>query len=75
MNPNANANPIARLGTFCAIDPHANYKVAFKETYDVKEERTMSGADLAKLRVEILDAPVSLLVAYENSTHLAAAPL
>ncbi|MCX6972537.1 MAG: alpha-galactosidase [Verrucomicrobia bacterium] len=58
-----------------AIDPHANYKVAFKETYDVKEERTMSGADLAKLRVEILDAPGSVLVTYENPTHLAAAPL
>jgi alpha-galactosidase len=48
------------------LDPGANYQVSFAETYDVKESRMMSGAQLARLRVEIGSAPGSLLVRYRK---------
>ncbi len=49
-----------------ALDAHAQYNVTFKEHYDVKEERTMSGAELAKLRVEIPNVSGSVLVTYRK---------
>ena len=46
------------------LDPAATYEVTFKETYQVRETRRMTGAELALLRLEIAAAPGSLLVAY-----------
>jgi len=46
------------------LDPAAKYEVTFKETYEVKEKRTMTGAKLRTLRVEIGNAPGSVLVIY-----------
>ena len=57
------------VSTDCALrglDPAAEYEVIFKETYDVKEKRVMSGAELRALRVEIGNAPGSVLVIYKR---------
>jgi alpha-galactosidase len=48
------------------LDPHATYNVEFRETYAVKETRTIKGAELAKLRVQISSAPGSLLIVYRK---------
>ena len=48
------------------LDPAATYEVTFAESYEPGPARTMSGADLARLRVEIPSAPGSLLVAYRK---------
>lgn len=49
------------------LDLKANYKVTFAETYDIRETRTLSGAHLARLRVEIDSVPGSLLVRYKKA--------
>jgi hypothetical protein len=49
------------------LDPKAPYEVTFAETYDVKEKRVMTGAELGKLRVEVGSAPASLLVRYRKA--------
>jgi alpha-galactosidase len=48
------------------LDLKANYEVTFAETYHVKEKRTMTGAALGKLRVEIGSAPGVMLVRYRK---------
>ena len=48
------------------LDPAAEYEVAFKETYEVKQKRAMSGANLRTLRVEIGNTPGSVLVIYNK---------
>jgi len=48
------------------LDPAMKYEVVFKETFDVKEKRVMSGAELRALRVEIGNAPGSVLVMYKK---------
>lgn len=48
------------------IDPQAAYEVAFKETFYVKEQRTVTGAQLADLPIEIDSAPGSLLILYRK---------
>ena len=42
----------------------ANYRVSFAETYDEKETRVMTGAELAKMPLRISAAPGSMLVRY-----------
>jgi alpha-galactosidase len=49
------------------LDPKAPYEVTFAETYDVKEKRVMTGAELGKLRLEVGSAPASLLVRYRKA--------
>lgn len=49
------------------VDAQASYEVGFYETFDLKEKKTMSGADLAKLQVGISAAPGSLLVMYKKT--------
>ena len=49
------------------LEPKTRYRVTFAETFDVKETRTMTGAELAKLRVEIGSAPGSLMVRYQKT--------
>lgn len=49
------------------LDQKANYKVTFAETYDIKGKRLMSGAGLARLRVEIGSAPGSVLIRYRKA--------
>jgi alpha-galactosidase len=46
------------------LDPGATYEVSFYETFELKEKKTLSGAELAKLPVSIVAAPGSLLVTY-----------
>lgn len=48
------------------LDPEAAYEVTFRETYDVRETRTLKGRDLARLRADIGQAPGSLLVTYRR---------
>jgi alpha-galactosidase len=51
-----------------ALDPQASYEVSFYEGYDVKEKKTMTGAELTKLPIAIGAAPGSLLVMYKKAT-------
>ncbi len=46
------------------LDPKAKYEVTFAETYEVKDKRVLTGAELANLRVTIPAAPGSLLIRY-----------
>lgn len=46
------------------LNPADTYEVSFAESYDVKEKRTMTGAQLARLVVGIGSAPGSLLIRY-----------
>jgi alpha-galactosidase len=48
------------------LDPQSKYEVEFRETYEAKEKRTMTGAELARLRVEIASAPGSMLILYRR---------
>src|SRR5260370_31410601 len=48
------------------LDPKARYQVTFAESFDVKETRTMTGAELEKLRAEIGSAPGSLMIRYKS---------
>ena len=50
------------------LDPAAQYEVAFKETYEIKEERAMFGAELHTLRVELGKAPGSMVVIYKRAS-------
>ncbi len=48
------------------LDPKASYDVTFSESYDVKENRIMTGAALGNLQVEIGSAPGVMLVRYRK---------
>jgi alpha-galactosidase len=48
------------------LDPQSKYEVQFRETYQTKETRTMTGAELARLQVEIDATPGSLLILYQR---------
>ncbi len=48
------------------LDPQSQYELEFRESYAVKAKRTMSGSQLAKLRVDIGAAPGSMLVTYRK---------
>jgi alpha-galactosidase len=63
--------PKAVAKTFTAelrgLDPKARYTVTFAESFDVKETRTMTGAELAKLSVQIDSVPGSLIIRYKRT--------
>jgi len=63
--------PKAAEKTFTAglrgLDPKARYTVTFAESFDVKETRTITGAELAKLSVQIDSAPGSLMIRYKRT--------
>jgi alpha-galactosidase len=46
------------------LDPAAKYEVTFSETYDVKENRKLTGQELKKLRVKIGSPQKSVLIRY-----------
>jgi len=48
------------------LDAKANYELVLAETYKSKPARTMSGAELARLRVTLDTAPASVLVTYRK---------
>jgi alpha-galactosidase len=48
------------------LEPAVKYDVTFAEGYDVNDRRTMTGDDLAKLRVDQSSAPGSVLVRYRK---------
>jgi alpha-galactosidase len=48
------------------LDRTASYEVTFSENYDVREKRTMAGAELGHLRVVIGSAPGVILVRYRK---------
>jgi alpha-galactosidase len=48
------------------LDPQAKYEVEFRDSYVVKEKRTMTGAELAQQHIEIGSAPGSLLILYRK---------
>ena len=48
------------------LDAKANYEVILAETYEPKPARTMSGMELARLRITLDTAPASVLVAYRK---------
>jgi len=48
------------------LDPRATYQVTFAETYVLKDKKQMTGAELARLRVEIGSAPGSVLITYRS---------
>jgi len=50
------------------IDPAATYDVSISPTFDEAPRRRMSGADLARMAVTILDRPGSVLVEYHRAT-------
>ena len=47
-------------------DHQAQYEVDFRETYETKEKRRLTGGELARLRVDIRSAPGSVLVTYRK---------
>ena len=49
------------------LDPEARYEVQFREGYETRETRTLSAAELARLRLEIGSAPGCLLVLYRKA--------
>ena len=49
------------------LDPAAKYEVTIFETYEAKEKRTLTGAELGRLRIEIPTAPGSVMVRYEKA--------
>ena len=49
------------------IDAGAAYDVTFSETYEVKQSKRMSGADLARLRVAVDSVPGSVLILYRRA--------
>jgi alpha-galactosidase len=49
------------------LDAAATYEVSFAQTYEVKDRRRMTGAELARLRVAIGSAPGSVLVRYRKA--------
>jgi len=58
---------VAMEAALRGLDPAARYEVTIFETYEAKEKRTMSGAELGLLRIEIPTAPGSVLVRYEKA--------
>jgi alpha-galactosidase len=48
------------------LDPKARYEVTMAETYQAKPTRTMSSAELARLRVLLDAAPASVLITYRK---------
>jgi alpha-galactosidase len=50
------------------LDPKAKYEVTLAETYEPKQSRTMSGSDLARLRITLDKAPASVLITYRIMT-------
>jgi alpha-galactosidase len=48
------------------LDRTVKYDVTFAESYDVKDRRSMTGADLTKLQVDLPSAPSSMLVRYRR---------
>jgi hypothetical protein len=57
-------HPVGLDTALRGLDSNADYEVTFAETYDVKEKRVITGAELGKLRVEIGSAPGVMLVRY-----------
>lgn len=49
------------------LDPRTLYRVTFAESFDVMKTRTMTGAQLASLRVELASAPGSLMIRYAKN--------
>ena len=49
------------------LDAKANYEVTLAETYEPKPARTMSGAELARLRITLDTAPASVLITYRKT--------
>jgi alpha-galactosidase len=49
-----------------ALGPEARYEVTVSESYDEKERRVMTGAELGKVRVELNSAPGVMLVRYRK---------
>ena len=49
------------------LEPQTRYQVTFAESFDVKETRTMTGAQLAQLHVELGSAPGSLMIRYQKN--------
>ena len=47
-----------------AIDPSSNYEVELLENYETLSKNRMSGAELARLEVQIKSAPGSRLIKY-----------
>lgn len=48
------------------VDPQAKYDVQISPTFDVAQTQTMTGEELAKLRVQIASSEQSVLVTYER---------
>jgi alpha-galactosidase len=48
------------------LDPASKYEVEFRPTYETKEKRTMTGAELGRLHVEIDSPRASLLIVYRK---------
>ena len=46
----------------------ARYQVEFRESYEAKDKRTLTGAELARLPIEVGTAPGSMLVTYRKVT-------
>ena len=48
------------------LEPAAKYEVEFRKSYTVEKKQTMSGAELARLRLEINTMPGSMLIMYNK---------
>jgi len=48
-----------------ALDASATYDVDFRETYDIRESRQMTGQELSQLIATLENQPASLLVHYQ----------
>jgi alpha-galactosidase len=50
------------------LDPKARYEVTLAETYQAKPSRTVSGAELTRLRITLDTAPATVLITYRKLT-------
>jgi hypothetical protein len=58
--------PVMQTG-LRGVEPGALYDVEFREGYETKEKRRMTGGELSAFSVELESAPRSLLVVYRKA--------
>jgi hypothetical protein len=50
------------------LDPNAVYEVEVRATYDKGPIKKMKGSDLARMQIQLRNAPDSVLVFYRQTT-------
>jgi hypothetical protein len=56
-------------GALHALEPSATYDVDFRETFDVRETKRMTGRELSKITATLDRQPAALLIHYKKSAE------